>query len=77
VTDTGGAHRLDLARDGVGRAEGDRLAHQIVPDRRQPLGELAEVRLQARVRVLDAVGQHEAPEGFLASACACASVAAT
>src|SRR5438309_1198795 len=64
--EAGGPHRLDLARDGVRRAEGDGLADQIVPvDLGQPLGELAEVRLQTRVRLLDAVGDHEAAEGLL------------
>src|SRR5438309_12003674 len=41
------------------------LFRSVPVDLGQPLRQLAEVRLEARVRLLDAVGDHEAAEGLL------------
>src|SRR5439155_834583 len=60
LADADRAHVLDVARDGVGRAEGQRLRHEPVPrDRAEPLRHRAERRLERGVRVLDALGNHE------------------
>src|SRR5712691_8070710 len=48
LADSHGAHRLDVARDGVWRPEGDGLADEIVPvDLREALGLRAKAGLQA------------------------------
>src|SRR5436190_467534 len=66
LADSHGAHRLDVARDGVRRPEGDGLADEIVPiDLREALGLGAEAGLETRMRVLDSLGDLEPAERFL------------
>src|SRR5690349_24422739 len=48
------AHGLDVAGDGIGRAEGERFGDQRFPrDLAEPLGHRTKARLQRRMRVLD------------------------
>src|SRR5258705_10739853 len=66
LADAHGAHRLDVARDGVRRPEGDGLADEIVPvDLREALGLRAKAGLEARMPGLDTLGGLELAGRFL------------
>src|SRR3984893_3337906 len=66
LSDAHVAHRLDMLGDRVGRSEGHRLRNEPFPgDLGEALGRGAEARLEARVRVLDALGHLEATQRIL------------
>jgi hypothetical protein len=55
-----------LAATGVGRADGQRLGHELLPrDLTQPLGHRAKARLQQRMHAADVVGDEEASRRVL------------
>src|SRR5207249_10282356 len=66
LADTQALHLLELRRHGVGRADGQRLGHELLPaDVAQPLGHRAEARLQQRMHALDGLRDEEAPQRLL------------
>src|SRR6185436_16244539 len=66
LSDAHVAHVRDVLGHGVGGSEGHRLGHETFPgDLGEALGGGPEARLQARMRVLDALGHLEAAQRIL------------